>query len=212
MKQVSVSQSELAAVLDVSVRWIQRLEGRNIFRKKAGRYDLQSSVVAYVRFLRGSKDKSLAEAQRVHLETKTRKLRLEADRLEGDLIPKAEFQDRIDSLVGECEEGFRNLESRVVPILMLIKDRENEEKLMSLIIKHEKENCWRDLGGVPRRETPLVQPWEVILVCLGLIKGDSNGEIELVRSSPPFLQRVKVFEILQKYGSGADALRIEAGK
>ncbi len=205
MKRILVSQKEFGKFIDVTPKWIQELERRAVFKKTAGRYDLQESVRAYVTFLRGSRDKTLAEAQRLNLQMKTKKLQLEAKRLEGSLVPRTDRDKQIDFFVQMCEENFRNLESRVIPILAMIPDPQNELKLMSLILKHEKEACWRDLAGFPKNETPVVLPNEMILLSLGLIKGDANGEV-IVEGSHS--RREKVSDLLAKYGSGIEALKI----
>jgi hypothetical protein len=205
MKKILVNQKELGIIIDISPKWIQELERRGVFKKKLGRYDLQESVTAYIIFLRGSRDKTLMEAQRIHLEVKTRKLQLEAEKLSGNLIEKTELQKQIDGLIAGCEDAFRNLPYRLAPVLAMIPDKENDQKLIALILRHEIANCWRDLAGYPKNETPIVLPGETILVCLGLIQGDANGEV-IVQGSHS--RREKVADLLKKYGSGVDALKI----
>ena len=206
MDKFLVSQTFLAGVLDMTARWVQRLESQKVFKKSGKKYDLAACVTAYVQFLRGSKDETLVAVQKVFLETKTRKLQLEADQLEEILILKTELQKERELLVRGCEENFKNLPYRLVPVLMMV-EIGKEEKLLVHILKHEITKCWRDLAGIPRKKTALVNPWDIILVCLGLITGDTRGEVILERCSPPFKQRVKVSDLLERYGNGVAALR-----
>lgn len=203
MKQISVSQIDLSKFIDVTPKWIQRLEERGVFKKKSGKYDLQQSVISYITFLRGSRDKTLAEAQRIHLEMKTKKLQLEAEVLEGNLLPKEELEKRAAYFVHDCESNFRDLPAWLTPILIQIEGRDNEEKLIFLILKYGTESCWRSLGGV-KEKTPVLLPGETILVCLGLITGDKNGNV--IQNG----RLVSVREIKQKYGSGVDVLKFPA--
>jgi hypothetical protein len=203
MKKILVSQKDLGMVIDVTPKWIQELSRRGVFKKKAGRYDLQESVKAYVIFLRGSRDKTLAEAQRLHLEAKAKKLQLEIKKLEGSLVPRTDQDKKIESLVAGCEQNFRDLPWRLTPVLCQVAKMENEEKIIALILRHGIGECWRDLAGISRKETPIVLPGEAILVCLGLIRGDKNGEVIM------YDRRVKVVDLLEKYGSGIDSLKIQ---
>ena len=200
-----VSQRKLAKVLGITPRWVRDLEVRGIFKKTFEKYDKDECVTAYIVFLRGSKDKSLAEAQRIHLETKTRKLLLEAEKLQGNLVDKDEEHKKTEFLVHQCEENFRNFPAKLVPILVRID--KTEEKLMFLILKHEIESCWRELAGVPKNETPVIHPGETILLVLGLIKPDSSGEVIELISKFPFTRRVKAADLVshwkevnEKYG------------
>jgi phage terminase Nu1 subunit (DNA packaging protein) len=189
-----ISQKKLAKLLGVTTRWVRDLEARGVLKKEFGKYDKDESVTAYISFLRGSKDKSLAEAQRIHLETKTKKLLLEAQKLEGSLVDKDEEQKKFEYAVRLCEENFRNFPAKLVPILVRID--KTEEKLMFQIIKYGVESCWRDLAGKTKPETPTIQPWEVELLRLGLIQPDANGEVFELSSSFPFRRKVKAIDLV----------------
>jgi len=189
-----ISQKKLAKLLGVTTRWVRDLEARGVLKKEFGKYDKDESVTAYISFLRGSKDKSLAEAQRIHLETKTKKLLLEAQKLEGSLVDKDELQKKFEYAVRLCEENFRNFPAKLVPILVRID--KTEEKLMFQIIKYGVESCWRDLAGKTKPETPTIQPWEVELLRLGLIQPDANGEVFELSSSFPFQRKVKAIDLI----------------
>jgi len=189
-----ISQKKLAKLLGVTTRWVRDLEARGVLKKEFGKYDKDESVTAYISFLRGSKDKSLAEAQRIHLETKTKKLLLEAQKLEGSLVDKDELQKKFEYAVRLCEENFRNFPAKLVPIL--VRTDKTEEKLMFQIIKYGVESCWRDLAGKTKPETPTIQPWEVELLRLGLIQPDANGEVFELSSSFPFQRKVKAIDLI----------------
>jgi len=205
MRKFLVSQIEFGKFIDISPKWIQELERRGIFKKTSEKkYDLKECVPAYVQFLRGSKDKTLAAAQTAHLEMRTKKLALETKRLEGSLVLKSEFQEKIASFVTRCEENFRNLPHQVAPVLARLPI--SDERLIAMILRHQINHCWRDLAGIPRKKPPMVFPGEMILVSLGLIQGDENGEVIVNSGSTP--KRVKIIDLLEKYGSGIDALKI----
>lgn len=203
MKTIYVTQTLLGKILDnITPRWIQMLGKRGIFKKSSnGKYDLLPNVTAYIKFLKQREDsQTIEEVKKRHLETKTKKLSVEVDQLEGNLVPKAKFQQQLEAHVLAAQQAFRNLPSKLVPVLQQIKDDEDGKFMAYAIDYCIKDIIRHDLAGVPKSKTASIQAWDRDLVRLGLIKGDHKGEVILQSSVFPYKKKVKVADLLSDKG------------
>ena len=117
--EIIVSTKALAGVLDVSIRRVSQLESEGVFRKVGhGRYRLGETVRAYLAFrlengsralLAASDSRSAFEAERA------RKLKLENDAKERQLIPAEAVMDAVDFMFGAVKLDLAGAPSRITP-------------------------------------------------------------------------------------------------
>jgi len=196
-----VRLKETSSFLDLTGRRVQQLVKEKVIpQSRKGFYDLKRCVVSYIRFLRGTdQSQDLQQIKARNLAQKTKKLEVETAQLEQSLILKTELTRLLQGHVTAAEMAFAHLPAHLSHILVQLKEP-LDQKLISYIITYAIEDTIRhELAGVPRPKTETVQPWQIELLQMGLIKPDSDGEVIEVTSSFPFKRRVKADGLIQKW-------------
>jgi len=196
-----VRLKETSSYLDLTGRRVQQLVKEKVIPKsRRGFYNLKRCVVNYIRFLRGTdQSQDLQQIKARNLAQKTKKLEVETAQLEHSLILKTEFERLLREHVTAAEVAFAHLSAHLSHILVQLKEP-LDQKLVSIIIDYAIKDIIRhELAGVPKPKTEMVQPWEIELLQMGLIKPDSDGEVIEVTSSFPFKRRVKADGLIQKW-------------
>jgi len=193
-----VRLKETSSFLDLTGRRVQQLVKEKVIpQSRKGFYDLKRCVVNYIRFLRGTdQSQDLQQIKARNLAQKTKKLEVETAQLEQSLILKTELTRLLQGHVTAAEMAFAHLPAHLSHILVQLKEP-LDQKLISIIIDYAIKDIIRhELAGVPKPKTEMVQPWEIELLQMGLIKPDSDGEVIEVTSSFPFRRKVKAIDLV----------------
>lgn len=113
-----VGADDLAALLGITPRWLQKLEKKGIISKaKRGRYPLPQSVQAYIKFkiesaLSRMQPEETNPGERVKAE-RARKLKLENDEKEHRLVTTSDAISALDHIVGQLKADLAGVPARV---------------------------------------------------------------------------------------------------
>lgn len=199
MKTIYVNQTEMANVLKLTTRQVRTLGNRGIIVRVGDRYDLIKSVRGYINFLRSRRDgRTLEEVKKIHLEERTKKLKLESEKMLGNLIPRKESEEREHAHVIFATESFRNLGWRLAGPLLSIKDPVEID--FALAIQYGVDEVLRMMAGDEKRKTPVILPGYGYLLQAGLIKPDPDGYVILSKNG----KKVKADELLERWGVNKD--------
>ena len=133
------TKKELADHLDLSPQSISDLVNKGVLTVKSGRSPVNLDVcrVEYINFLRKAarytkKDGSgdIAEEKTKLTAAQARKAELEADQLEGSLIPAELVQDTWVNLISNARAKMLSLPSRLAHLLITIDSYTEAEKLL----------------------------------------------------------------------------------
>ena len=133
------TKKELADHLDLSPQSISDLVNKGVLTVKSGRSPVNLDVcrVEYINFLRKAarytkKDGSgdIAEEKTKLTAAQARKAELEADQLEGSLIPAELVQDTWVNLISNARAKMLSLPSRLAHLMITIDSYTEAEKLL----------------------------------------------------------------------------------
>ena len=196
-----VRLKETSSYLDLTSRRVQQLVKEKVIpQSRKGLYDLKRCVVGYIRFLRGTNEtQDIQQIKARNLAQKTKKLEVETSQLEGSLILKIELERLLQKHVTAAEMAFAHLSAYLSHILVQLEQPFNQ-KLISYIIDYAIKDVIRhDLAGVPRPKTESVEPWQIELLALGLIKADVDGEVFYLTSTFPFKKKMKAIDLIRHF-------------
>lgn len=108
--RIIVSGSELAAHLDCSKQNVAKLEREGIIERTRGGFNLDASRMRYIQHLRRARQASAVNAAaKAHTEAKTRLLEQRLAQRNGELVPKAIFDEMIEAACGRFLTALNTL-------------------------------------------------------------------------------------------------------
>ena len=123
----TVSKLELAAMLEVTPRWVEALCQRGMPREKNGSFDIEAALGWYARFLRaaiqrqeGSADVAVGLSRdRLRLaKAQTQRIQFEVEKLQKELVSPAALEELDAKLAEQVRRHFSDFAERVTPLLV----------------------------------------------------------------------------------------------
>jgi len=134
--------NDIAEILNVSDRWIQKLSKEGVIPKPVkGEYELGATVKAYVGFLQGKvSGDEVAQVRKAVEDEKLRKIRLENDAREGNVIYVDEARHIINEMAASVKLFTNSIPGRMANELAIVSEPAIIKKMLLNEIRSAQES------------------------------------------------------------------------